>query len=343
MLEYSLSKGGILYIMIDLINKVKTEDILSNYAKVRQLYINKFISNIGEIVEKEDKFICYINQKNIDRHKGNYPLYDLNLKGIVPFNKEIEEIIETFGLNKPVYYIFDNIDFRDGLKICSPTSKVIFRNCNFDMYVKIFLSDEITFENNKYKDVCSAYFREDFFSAYGFNKLNFINDNFINSYKLKKYEKDDTRFGMNIDGSEINFINTRLVSEYPATIKIKAKKTNIKKSEFKVNEISLDSKSIDFTASTLIAQNGAIIENADCDFVGNVQAPIVFYNGTDLENNKSETQVVSDSAVKLKNARKNLVDKLRILNYYCQQVNDSKIQFIREKLNRKTIVKTLKK
>lgn len=85
-----------------------------------------------------------------------------------------------------------------------------------------------------------------------------------------------------------------------------------------------------------------MIVNANCDFVGNVQAPIEFYNGTDLANNTSDTHMVTEDEATLKEARQNLIEKLRNLSNYCQQLNNNRVQCIQDKFNSQTIVKTLK-
>lgn len=136
--------------------------------------------------------------------------------------------------------------------------------------------------------------------------------------------------------------NTKVDAEYPATINIKAERTRIEKSELKANEVYVDSQSIDFADSSVIAQNGVMIVNANCDFVGKVQAPIVFYNGTDLANNTSDTHMVTEDEATLKEARQNLIEKLRNLSNYCQQLNNNRVQCIQDKFNSQTIVKTLK-
>ena len=324
-----------------LIDKLKKKSKLKIYNKIRQIYLKKSICNIGKIVEEEDKIICYVDQKYIDRYKGNKPFYKLRLNGMNQVTEGIKENVEKFRLNKPVYYVFDGIQFNTGLEITSMWSDVIFKNCTFDKNIGIIWGDEITFENNKYTDYCNVYFYgKCFLTAHGVKKLTFINDNFVNSYDLKKY--GDAHFGMQIDAKEVEFINTKVDAEYPATINIKAEKTRIEKSEFKANEIYVDSQSIDFADSSLVAQNGVMIENINCDFSGNVQAPIIFYNGTDLANTTSETQIVNEDEATLKEARKKLIKKLGNLSNYCQQLNDNRLQCIKDKFNDQAIVKILK-
>lgn len=322
-----------------LIDKLKKKTKLKIYNKIRQIYLKESICNIGRIVEQEDKIICYVDQKYIDRYKGNNPIYDLILTGMNQVTEGRKETVEKFRLNKPIYYVFDGIQFSTGLKITSLWSNVIFKNCTFDKNIGIILGDEITFENNKYTDFCNVYFYgKCFFTAGGVKKLTFINDNFVNA--LKRHA--DAQFGMQIDANEVEFINTKVDAEYPATINIKAKRTKIEKSELKSNEVYIDSQSICFADSLLVAQNGVMIENINCDFSGNVQAPIIFYNGTDLANTTNETQIVNEDEAALKEARKKLIEKLGNLSKYCQQLNDNRLQCIKDKFNDQAIVKILK-
>lgn len=324
-----------------IIDKIKEKAKLKIYNEARQSYLKKSICNIGKIVEEENKIICYVNQKTIDRYKRVKPIYELRLNGMNQVTVGIKETVENFGLNKPVYYIFDGIEFSTGVQITSHWANVTFKNCTFHKNIGIIWGDEITFENNKYTDHCSVYFYGNcFLTADRVNKLTFINDNFVNSYDLKQY--GDAHFGMRIDAKLVEFINTMVDAEYPATLKIKAEKTRIENSELKANEIYVDSLSIEFIDSSMIAQNGAIIENTNCDFVGNIQAPIVFYNGTDLANKNQEAHKVDETEVTLKEERKKLIEKFRDLSNYCQQLNDNKVQVIKDKFNNQTVVKTLK-
>lgn len=215
-----------------LINKLKKKISLKIYNEIRQQCLKEYICNIGKIVEEEDKIICYVNQKYVDRYKGNKTLYKLRLNGINQITEGIKETVEKLKLNKPVYYIFDGIEFSPGLQITSLWAHVIFRNCTFDKNIGIIYGNEITF----------------------------VNDNFFNSYDLKMY--GDQHFGMQIDAKEVEFINTKVEAEYPATINITAESTRIEKSELKAHEVYIDSQNIDFVDSSLVAQNGAIIENA---------------------------------------------------------------------------------
>lgn len=325
--------------MKKLINNLKKKTKLKIYHELRKFYLKDTICNIGQIIENEDKIICYVNQKSIDKYKDNKPIYKLILHGMEQLP---EHLRKNYNLNKPVYYIFDGLEFNTGLEIGSLASKTIFRNCTFTKNIGILWGNEINFENNKYNDnCCFYYYGECFLTATAVKKINFINDNFVNSYKLKQY--GNARFGMKINAEEVNFINTKTDVVAPATINIKAEKTKIENSTIKADEIYLDSQSINSKESSIISPNGVIIENADWDFKGHIQSSIVFYNGTDLANNIKDIHEISKEEINLKESRKKLIAKLRNLSNYCQQINDNKIRSIKDNLNHQPISKTLKK
>lgn len=52
--------------------------------------------------------------------------------------------------------------------------------------------------------------------------------------------------------------------------------------------------------------------------------------------------MVTEDEATLKEARQNLIEKLRNLSNYCQQLNNNRVQCIQDNFNSQTIVKTLK-
>ena len=121
------------------------------------------------------------------------------------------------------------------------------------------------------------------------------------------------------------------------------KKTTIANSTIKANEVYIDSKSIIFIDSSITAKNGVMIENENCDFVGNIQAPITYYNGVDLSAKNEEPYKVDEDEIKLKEARKLLIQKLRNLSNFCQQAKNNEIQAITENFDNQPVSKLLKR
>lgn len=323
------------YIMENIyVNQVERAKLLI-YNMLRKIYLKKSICNIGKIVEKEDKIICYVNQKSLDKYNGKKIYYKLSLNGI----KRNIDIINKLGLNKPIYYIFNDIKFNCGLKLTSLCCNVVFKNCTFDKNIWIPWCDNITFENNKYTDYFYGYYYGNcFFNANNANKITFINDNFINSYNLN--QKSDANFGLDIDAKTVEFINTKVENDSSSSIKIEADKTIIKNSKINANELYIDSKSIDIDDSILNSKNGVIIENTNWDFKGDIYSPVIFYNGIKQEDKDKNDE---KSNLTLDEARKKLVMKLGSLSDYCYQINDSRLNQYKEELNNESFVKTLKR
>ena len=147
---------------------------------------------------------------------------------------------------------------------------------------------------------------------------------------------------MKINSEVVEFTNTKVDTGYHGNVEIEAKETILKKSKLNTNEFYIDSKSIKNTDSSLIAKNGAIIENDEWDFVGTIESPVVFYNGIDLGSNVAFSHKVDKEAAKIKEARQKLSEKLRNIRNYCQQLNDDKVKAIKEGLDNQPVSKVLK-
>ena len=128
-------------------------------AIARQSIIESSITKIGSIIESDDKFICKVEQEKVRWIRGA-------LKG---WHKNIsDEVLEINGLNKPIYYIFDGIEFKQALRISleNQRANLIFRNCTFKD--GIYLEDccDVEFEKNTYDysdDLPIDFFIENYF------------------------------------------------------------------------------------------------------------------------------------------------------------------------------------
>lgn len=322
-----------------IIDRLKDKGKLKIYNMAREAYLKKAICDIGRIIEEEDKIICYVDQKALDRHKKS--IYRFHLNGMNEVTDGIKETVQNFKLNKPVYYIFESIKFKTAIEFSSFWAHVIFRNCTFDKNIGIIWAEDVVFENNKYLDHCPIYFYgNSFLTGDRIKKITFINEYFFNGYRLKRYG-EPANFGMNIDAELIEIINSKIEADNSATISIRAKKTLITKSEINANEVYIDSESIDFTSSYITAKSGIIIENANCDFVGKVQAPTTFYNGVDLSNDQEPSKINEDEK-KLKESRMLLIKILRRLSDCCKQINENRIQPIKNDFDNEPVIKVLK-
>ena len=327
--------------MANIIDKIKDKTKRKIYNEARNTYLKKQICNIGRIVETDDKIICYVEQEALDKYKGNSPIYDLMLRGMNVVTDGIRETTEAFGLDKEVDYIFDGIKFDTGLKFTSSWCNVVFKNCTFEKSIYITWGNEITFENNKYKDHCNVYFiGKCFLTANMVKKLTFINETFVNSYELKKY--GDQVFGMKIDAREVEFIDSVVVCENEGGVKIDAVNTRLENSAFIGENIIIKSTSIKSSDTSITAKKIISIENSSCDFDGEVKASRVVYNGVLLSNNADTKINVNEENSKLIQARRKLVQELRKIRDICSNVNEQKLQTVRDELNSQSVSKVLR-
>ena len=86
-----------------------------------------------------------------------------------------------------------------------------------------------------------------------------------------------------------------------------------------------------------------IIENTNCDFDAKIESPIVFYNGIDLSNENALKIKVDIEEAKLRDAREKLVLELRRIRDYCLNINEEKVQKVRDELNSDAVSKVLRK
>jgi len=324
--------------MSKIIGNIKKKLGLKIYNMARQDYLERVVGKLGKIVEQDDKIIVYITQKLVDKN-GKNVCYELRCVGMNTHYDKSREIIKKYKLAKPVYFVFDGIKFDCFVKLSSYFSNVIFKNCIFDNGLQVFHCKNLTLENNKYHNWTDFYGYGNSFLFGKFGELTIKNDEFINSYENKKYGKN--KFGVCVSATKVNIANSNICAESQGKIDIDAKEISIIDSIVTGPEVYLNSDSIKSSNSVLKSNNGIMIDNKNCDFTGDVQAPIVIYNGVDL-NASDETILVSETDVNLKKARQKLLQKLCSLRDYCQQVNKNKSFAIQQQLDFQPISKILK-
>lgn len=323
-------------------NRIKRYISKKIYDKLRQEYLKYYISNIGRIVEEEDKIICYVDQKSLEKYKGNNPIYELKLYGMNQVTDGIKEKVKEFGLDKPVYYIFDGINFNTAVELVSWWSTIVFKNCTFNKGINVLWSNNIVFENNKYIDWANIYFASDIFMNINrVNELTFINEEFKNSYEYTKVY--DTNFGMRLNAKRLNITNCIFGDATTTRINITSEETRLYNSSLKAKEIHLNLESIKSEKSTFTATDGVEINNANCDFNGMVYSPIIFYNGMVLEDRNNNGQEINSANALLNNTRKEFLAKLCEVYNQCRYINEQKLEQIRTELEKQQVLKLLKK
>lgn len=313
----------------ELIEKIS----LKVYNRRRESYIKETFKHFGEVEEKEDRFICYIDDSKIKKY--NYGKFAL--RGFVTYDDETRKNIQKLKLNKPVHYIIENINFDRMLELYSNNNtKVIFKNCIFNKGMQVW-ADNLVFENNKYiYDGIDNLYSNYFFHSNHIGELTFKDENFINLYKGKKGECNN--FNIDVCTDKINIINSKISTENIKALKINSKRTNITNSIIEVNELNLTSDSINCSDSSITASEGVIIENENNDFECEISSPIIFYNDKDLSINAQ-----LDEEKEKHRLRTELIEKLRNLSKACEIISSAIVEHNNNSLDDITVEKILTK
>lgn len=88
----------------------------------RYLVMKKLTCNLGEVLETEDKLICFVKKLlKKDGYNYIYNCYGIGDRNINLANK--------YNLNKQIVYVFEDIDFkRDNVFICGYDDPLIITN-----------------------------------------------------------------------------------------------------------------------------------------------------------------------------------------------------------------------
>lgn len=291
---------------MDILNKI---DELK-YKKARTKYLQQVISRIGTIEEKEDCIICYVKQELLEKN-GKRVFYELQCNGMNTVYDKSKKIVEYFKLNKPVYYIFDGITFDTVVNISSLFANITFKNCTFNMGIRCFFADSITFENNKYN--CWTEFK-DYGNAFLYGKINnlrFEHEQFVNNSEFHSF---DNNFGINVETNKITIICSNIQAGNNGQINIKANETILQYSKMIAPEIYLDSNNA-FLNESFLEAKGVIIEskNYKChttttDFCS-IRSPYTVYNGTEITTDHNENKELKENRLKLVKTLKNVINK----------------------------------
>lgn len=307
---------------METLNKIET----LKYKKARKKYLEQIIQRIGSIEETDHSVICHVKQEMLEKN-GKRVFYELNCEGFNTANDASKKLVEYFGLNKTVYYIFDGITFDCVVNIACLFSNIIFKNCTFNTGIRCFFADNIILENNKYN--CWTEFK-DYGNAFLYGKIRNLtikNEQFINNSDFRNFKNN---FGINIDVDELNIENSTICAGNRGQINVKAKKTSIWNLSISAPEIYLDSDNLEIDKyhletkdgniihgkSLLKAEKGIIIENKNCNAdikinLDKIESTYVIYNGNELIPNYGiyEDEKLKEKRLVLVNVLTNVIMK----------------------------------
>lgn len=112
--------------MSKIMEKLRKKVIHKVYNIARQDYLERFVGNLGKIVEEDDKITVYATQELVNKN-GKKVYYELMCNGMNTHYEKSRNIVEKYKLNKPVYFIFDGIVFDRFTRLSSRFGNVIFK------------------------------------------------------------------------------------------------------------------------------------------------------------------------------------------------------------------------
>lgn len=327
--------------------------IVKNIYKIARLKMLKLITgNIGDITEEDDKIICKVSQKKLDRMYKKDRNLTLNLSGVHPGSEEYV----NYKLNKPIYYVFDNITFSNTLRFYSNfNSNVIFKGCNFKKNIDIIRSNgEVRFEKNSYQNQSSYAYDESLFESkynktekhemlYGrqINKIIFYKDSFTNN----KSGAHPGHYGIDIEAKDVEIINSVIRIKKPGLCFIKTNNLKLDDTQIKCDELYIDSQKIESTDSSIVSKN-VIIDNENKDLINKIYANTLIYNNVQLKDDDlldKEIVNIDKEKIAKQKLKLELLDRLKRLKKKCEEIKQEELEQKEQELNNEEISKILRK
>lgn len=280
--------------------------------------LRNITNKLGIVEVTDDKIICYVDNKKLKKYrKGKYlTFYELILK---TKNGCPKETLDIYKVNKPVYFVINNMNFETALTIMTgKDTNITFSNCKFNREVSIYSGGEIVLENNQYCDEDRVYKNSLVFCRIDCKSLKFVNDNFVN----KSTYKTQTNFGIMIDTDNLEIINSNFdLKNNDGVISVRTKNMNIDNSDIIChNSIYIKSDEINSIDTTIKSETEVVIENKNNNYIMGVTSPKTIYNGMDL----SKYHSLEPKNMELQKSRIALVESLRILRDKCINISLSK-------------------
>ena len=292
----------------------------------RNMLLTELTGNLGKVEITKDEIICYVDNKKIQRKYDNKNrVYRVDFSSTKPLTTEL---LNKYGINKPVRYIVDGIRFRDKLFFTTDKdTSVLFKGCKFHKQIRIVSADKVYFENNKYYDRYPVYAYKNKFLSGRANTIQFIFDNFVNSGK-----DHPTQFGMDIIANNFNVISSNIdIKESNQDSCIMAQNLNIMNSQISCPSLYLICDDIEVVSSKIVATDGIMIdEKNSSNIIDSIESPSITYNG-------QEQQRISDEEIAKRYHRLELIKELRRIRNNCINENNKQLKIEENKLNQKTI------
>lgn len=213
----------------------------------REKAIKKITGNLGFVVEKEDKLICYVQKDKFHFYDGF--AIDSCVIRIDDFKKSNSDLVEKYGLDKEIVYVLDGLTFDKKepviINVFDNASRLEIKNCRFDCglvinYPKECIIKNTIINNDHLRYECEIKARDLILDNVDINN----NDNMPLLNKVTIYAKDSIKIRNSIIKANMCIIG------------------NIITKKICIENSTLEAKSnIDINALKLISKNSKAISN----------------------------------------------------------------------------------
>lgn len=296
-------------------------DISRNYLK------GKFTRNLGNVIEYDDKLVCYV-QKNKTINEGyarTVPCSGLR--------EEDMELAKMYNLDKPIYYVLDGLDFaKDRVYIFGyDKSNVIVKNCkfNYGLYMSV-------------RGKCKV--EDSYIRSFGTLMIN-ANELVLENMDIQNYVSYTSELQIRLGADDkLEIINSKIGRTKENTSVYLSNNHNliIDSSSIAGDKIECEAQVFEsINDSSLVATDKIDLKLGKFDNI-NVDSPTVILNGEEInyKNNSFTLRQLSDP---LSLKRLELVKVLRDVRDRCVQNNLEDVNKYKQELDNRSVIKTLRK
>ena len=302
--------------------KKKIYNIIRNYLK------KQLTGNLGKVVEIDDALYCYVDKKKCRRRRF---FLDIMCLGIKRCDKELARI---YNLDKKVYYIFNNINFKKNevRLFGDENSEIIIKDCNFEYGLDIANGKNITLDNVSIKYIRGL-------NLYAEN-LTLKNMNFDNPYYYIGCKKAIRLYAdscLSITDSNIGRINGNFKTS------IVSPKLVLSNTKISGEEVFCDSKDIECLSNSSFKGGNIVRVNTD-SYPEKllIEAPKVVGNKVFLQDRNNYIYENSTEEEKLTIKRKELIEVLKELKNKCAHRKKQILDIYDKNLSNQEVRKLLK-
>ena len=186
----------------------------------------------------------------------------------------------------------------------------------------------------------SYYYKEKIFFGCKARKLN-IKDVFMDTSSI--YGHENIIFGISVKVDILNILNSFIcINDDNGKLLINSKETYVKDSIIDAEKIEIISDMIDIKNSRITTKKEIIIENKQCNKLENIDAKKVLYNGILIQSQKNKIIDINEQTISISEKRSELINILNKIKNLTNQINDSRLNQIKNNLETKELSKILK-